>query len=419
MIRRLTVISGPASGTVYELEDGQVLVIGRGADSDTVIDDDRMSRVHCRVIVDGDLTTVADAGSSSGTFVAGNKVEEAPLNTGDILQVGQTQLRYSWGDSEQLANESATIMGGVTPAPPAAAPAASLVDLVGETIHEYRIEEIIAKGNNGMIFRATDTERDRACALKVMPPSFAADDEQRARFIRAMKTMMPIKHDHIVEIYNAGKKGAFCWVAMQHVDGNSLADVIQQIGFDGMMDWREVWRTGVQIARALHEAAKHQIVHRNLTPTNILRRKSDRACLVGDLMFAKALEGTLAIQITQPGQIVGEIPFMSPERTRGQENIDTRSDIYGLGATMYALLTGHPPCEEGSLPEMIKNVRDVVPKKPKEYQLSIDELFQDVVMKMISKSPDDRYSSPDELLRELNRIGQFNSLEADWTGWAG
>jgi pSer/pThr/pTyr-binding forkhead associated (FHA) protein len=115
MIRRLTVITGPASGIVYELEDGQVLVIGRGADSNTMIDDDRMSRLHCRVIVDGDLTTVADAGSSSGTFVAGNKVDEAPLNSGDIIQVGQTQLRYSWGETEQLANESATIMGGVTP----------------------------------------------------------------------------------------------------------------------------------------------------------------------------------------------------------------------------------------------------------------------------------------------------------------
>lgn len=415
MIRRLTVISGPASGTVYKLDDSQVLVIGRGSASDTVIDDDRMSRVHCRVIVDGDLTTVVDAGSSSGTFVAGNKVDEAPLNSGDILEAGQTQLRYDLDTTEQLPNESATIMGGVAPAPPAA----SLVDLVGTTIHEYRIEEIIAKGNNGMIFRATDIERDRVCALKVMPASFAADDEQRARFIRAMKTMMPIKHEHIVEIYNAGKKGAFCWVAMQHVDGNSLADVIQDIGFDGMMDWHEVWRAGVQVARALHEASKHKIVHRNLTPANILRRTSDRACLVGDLMFAKALEGTLAIQITQPGEIVGEIPFMSPERTRGQENIDTRSDIYGLGATMYALLTGRPPCEEGSLPEMIKNVREVIPKKPKEYQLSVDELFQDVVMKMISKSPDDRYASPDELLRELNRIGKFNSLEADWTGWAG
>ena len=71
------------------------------------------------------------------------------------------------------------------------------------------------------------------------------------------------------------------------------------------------------------------------------------------------------------------------------------------------------------MPEMIKNVREVMPKKPKEYQLSVDELFQDVVMKMISKNPDDRYASPDELLRELSRIGKFNSLEADWSGWAG
>ena len=76
MTRRLTVIAGPAAGTVYELSDGQILVIGRGADSDTTIDDNRMSRIHCRIIVDGDATSVADAGSSSGTFVGSEKVKE-------------------------------------------------------------------------------------------------------------------------------------------------------------------------------------------------------------------------------------------------------------------------------------------------------------------------------------------------------
>jgi serine/threonine-protein kinase len=184
-----------------------------------------------------------------------------------------------------------------------------------------------------------------------------------------------------------------------------------------MLDWKEVWRVGVQVGRALHEASRHKVVHRNLTPANILRRKVDRACLVGDMMLAKALEGTLAVQITQPGQLIGDIPFMSPERTRGQDDIDTRSDIYGLGATMYALLTGRPPSEGGSLPELVQNVREKEPAKPKEYQLSVDDLFQDMVMKMLAKNPDDRYDSPDQLLRELNRIGKFNSLEADWSGW--
>lgn len=86
---------------------------------------------------------------------------------------------------------------------------------------------------------------------------------------------------------------------------------------------------------------------------------------------------------------------------------------------MYALLTGHAPCEGGSLPELIQKVREEEPTKPKEYQLAIDELFQDVVMKMLAKQPDDRYASPELLLQELHRIGKFNSLEADWSDWQG
>ncbi len=422
MTRRLTVIAGPAAGTVYELVDGQILVIGRGADSDTTIDDNRMSRIHCRIIVDGDSTSVADAGSSSGTFVGGEKTEEHVLQPGDVVMAGRTQFRYDLGDVAHVPSADATISDDDMPAPvatPASSPSTSLVDLAGSMIHDYRLDEIIARGNNGMVYRATDTKKDMVCAVKVMPPTFASDDDQKARFIRAMKTMMPIKHDHIVEIYNAGKEGVFCWIAMEYVEGSSVAEVIQHIGVEGMLDWKEVWRVGVQIGRALHEASKHSVVHRNLTPANILRRKSDRACLLGDLMLAKALEGTHAVQITKPGQLIGEVPFMSPERTRGQDNIDTRSDIYGLGATMYALLTGRPPCEGGSLPELIQKVREQDPVKPKEFQLAIDELFQDVVMKMLAKNPDDRYTSADQLLRELNRIGKFNSLEADWTGWEG
>ena len=85
------------------------------------------------------------------------------------------------------------------------------------------------------------------------------------------------------------------------------------------------------------------MVHRNVTPTNILRRTSDEVCLLGDFMLAKAIEGKLAQQVTQPGQIVGDVPYLAPERTLPDGEVDTRSDIYGLGATCYALLTGKAP----------------------------------------------------------------------------
>jgi serine/threonine protein kinase len=410
---RITVLGGVSQGTVYELTDGTELVIGRGTDSDTAIDDVQMSRVHCRVTTDDQWATLTDAGSSSGTFVAGKLIESKLLKSGDILTVGKTELLFE--DCEIVTRRDAATVK--TDKVDSGFRVGNNAELSGTVILDYRLDEIIASGNNGMIYRAMDVKRDRVCAVKVMPPSFADDEEQRARFVRAMQTMMPVQHDHIVEIYNAGKTGEFCWIAMQFIDGGSLADVINDIGFDGMVDWRKVWQIGVQVTRALHEASKYKIVHRNLTPSNILRRKGDRSCLVGDLMFAKALEGSMSYQVTGLGQIIGDIPFLPPESTRADKLLDARSDIYSLGATLYALMTGRPPVEEGPMIDMIKRVREVIPIRPKEFQLSVDELFQDTVMKMLSKRPEDRYSSPDELLRELHRIGTFNNLETDWSGW--
>ena len=407
---RLTILNGPSEGTIYELGDGAEFIIGRGTDSDTVIADTQMSRVHCRVTIEDQRATITDAGSTLGTFIGGTIVDSKILQSGEIIKVGATELMFE--DCEIATRRNADPVDGKPTT-------GNNTELAGTVIADYRLDEIITSGNTGMIYRAMDLKCDRVCAVKVMPSTFSDDDEQRSRFVRAMKTMIPLKHDHIIEIYNAGKTGKFCWIAMQYVDGGSLAEVINDIGFDGMIDWRQVWQMGVQVTRALHEASKHNIVHRNLTPTNILRRKGDRSCLVGDLMFAKALEGSNSYQVTGPGEILGDLPFLPPERTRAETTLDTRSDIYSLGATLYALMTGRPPVEEAAMIDMIKAIREDVPIRPKEFQLSVDELFQDIVMKMLSKRPDDRYASATDLLRDLHRIGTLNDLDTDWSGWAG
>ena len=128
-------------------------------------------------------------------------------------------------------------------------------------------------------------------------------------------------------------------------------------------------------------------------------------------MLAKALEGTLAQQVTQPGQILGDIPYLAPERTRSDAVVDTRSDMYGLGATCYALLTGDPPISGDALTELVTNVRSEVPRPPKSFQLAIDDLFQDLVMKLLAKDPHHRFATPTDLLKELLKIGKFNNLD--------
>jgi serine/threonine protein kinase len=284
--------------------------------------------------------------------------------------------------------------------------------MIGDTLGPYELTEVIGKGASGVVFKAKDIEKDTVAAVKVLSPQATSNDEQRQRFVRAMKTMLPIRDDRIVRLYKAGKKGPYCWAAMEYIEGENLSQLIKRIGIEDMLDWKEVWRVAIDIARALDTGHKNKIIHRNVTPTNILRRKSDGACLLGDLMLAKALEGKLAIDVTSAGQILGDILYLSPERALGGSEVDTRSDLYGLGAACYALLTGRPPVSGTSTTDMVKNIRDEVPKAPKSFQLSVNDLFQDVIMTLLQKDPADRIQTPAKLIKELLRIGKYNNLDA-------
>lgn len=408
MNMQLVVISGPDQGRTFPLADGQTLIIGRGQTNDTHLGDPHVSRVHCQVEVDGGAVVLIDRGGAGGTLVKGREIEKHQLQPGDVVQIGQTELRFLLDG----AGSDTTVVGpGISkPKPrPAVTP---LRNLAGESIGVYQIEQVIAKGASGMVCRAHDTEHDRTVALKVLDPDFSGDEENMRRFVRAMKTMLPIRHENIVSIYAAGKNGPYCWVAMEYVEGENLAEVIDRIGAVGQLDWKDAFRVAVHIARALQEAYEHKIIHRNITPTNIVQRTSDKVTKLCDLMLAKALEGTQAKQVTQPGELVGDVAYMAPERTRGQSKVDGRSDIYGLGATVYALLTARPPFEGHSLPELISKIRQTEAVKPKQYQLGIPDLFEDLVLRMLAKRPEDRYQTAEELLADLLRVGRYQSVEA-------
>jgi serine/threonine protein kinase len=401
---RLSVIAGPDAGRSFSLDPGQTIVVGRGEQSEARLGDPSVSRVHFEIGNDGESILVADRGSSSGTFVDGKQIQKSQIVVGGVIQAGDTRLRIEQdGVTEQTMAPAARRASGESK---------PLPELLGTELGPYQLNEIIGKGNSGMVFKAFDAEKNRVAAVKVLTPQFTADDEQRMRFVRAMKTMLPVKDDRIVRLYNAGKNGPYCWAAMEFIEGENLSQLIDRIGIEGMLDWKKVWRVAVDIARALQAGYEHKIIHRNVTPINILRRKSDEACLLGDFMLAKALEGTLAQQVTQPGQILGDIPYLAPERTHSDAEVDTRSDMYGLGATCYALLTGRPPISGSTLTEMVNNVRNEQPEPPKRYQLAVNDLFQDVVMSLLAKNPADRFETPAKLIKELLRIGKFNNLDA-------
>lgn len=406
MSAELVVIKGPDAPRKFALAEGQTLLIGRGEQSHTRLTDQQASRVHCVLEVDVGKFRLHDQASSAGTFVNGQRIEHCELRPGDVICAGQTELRLVLDGH----HEQSTLVQEPAVAAKPAVTAASLKNLVGQALAHFELKKVLGSGNTGMVFIAHDAKADRPAAVKVLWPEISKQEDEMQRFIRAMKTMMPIRHENLIEIYAAGKTGPHCWVAMEYFDGECLTEVINHFGTRGMLDWRTSFLVAVQVARALETAYEHQIIHRNITPTNILFSRELKQAKLGDLMLAKALEGTQARQITRPGQLVGELPYMPPERTRTDVVVDCRSDIYSLGATIYALLTGHPPFEGNSVPELVSLIRSAEPAKPKQYHLSIADRFQDCVLTMLAKRPEDRYEAPSKLLVDLYRIARYENI---------
>jgi serine/threonine protein kinase len=409
MSMHLLVIAGPDKGRSFPLTPGEAILIGRSQATQTRLADPRVSKVHCEVEVGDHGATLSDSNSTGGTFINGKRISQCELKSGDVIQVGETQVKFMSGAG---ASKASTVAPGDLPSPrPAAAlETQPLTSLSGQTLGHYEIGPVIAKGHSGVVFKAKDTDDGQVVAFKVLSAEVSQDEDDKQRFVRAMKTMMPLRHPNLVSVLGAGKTGNYCWIAMEYVDGESMTQVISRIGVAGMLDWRYTLRVGTHIARALEYAHGQQIIHRNIAPPNILVHSSDKTAKLGDLMLAKALEGTLAQQITTPGELLGDVNYISPERTHGSRDIDGRSDIYSLGASLYALLTGRPPFADVSLIETITKIRKAEPEKPKKFQMAIPDLFEGAVLKMISKRPDQRYQTAGELVKDLERVAKFQGV---------
>jgi serine/threonine protein kinase len=403
---KLIVTAGPDKGLAVSLQPGETIQIGRSQAATTRLCDPTVSRVHCEIEARADKALLRNI-STNGTAVNGEAASECVLRHGDMIRVGNSEMQFAAAEP----GEPSTAM--IAPAAPLAAAPAAGGDLApGKTLSHYQIDAVIARGASGTVFKARDTRDNQVVALKVLQPEFSKSDDEMQRFVRAMKTMRPVRHPNIVQILSAGRTGTWCWIAMEHVEGDSLTRVIQRLGVANMLDWKHAYRVAVHIGQALDYAHGQSIIHRNVTPANILLRTSDKVAKLGDLMLAKALEGVMAQDVTKPGELVGDVAYMAPERTLSAGNVDGRSDLYGLGATLFALLTGRPPFSGNSLPDLIRKIRNTEPEKPKKYQLSTPDLFQGTVLKLLAKQPGDRFQSAAELLDDLKRVGRFSGVSA-------
>jgi serine/threonine protein kinase len=411
MSLQLVVIAGPDKGRAFSLKRDDWLLVGRSKATETRLNDPHVSKVHFKVEWTGGRVVVTDQDSTGGTFVNGQRVTQQLLRPGDVVAAGETQLRLETSAPVPDASEGKTLavpLAALLGAAPTRKEAAG--ELTGKTLSHYVLGPLVARGTTGLIYRAQDTQNNREVAVKVLGAEFIRNDEEVQRFVRAMRTMLPVRHPNLVAIYGAGKSGPHCWCAMEYVEGDSLARLIERMGTAGMLEWRYGLRFAVHLARGLGHAHRSSIIHRNLTPNNVLVRSGDRVAKLGDLVLAKALEGMLAEKITRPGEILGDVHYMSPERAVSGPGVDARSDLFSLGALTYALLTGRPPFEGTSAVETLIMIREADPVRPAQYQPAIPVPFERAVLKLLHKRPEDRYQTAAEVLQELEGLASAHGV---------
>ena len=265
----------------------------------------------------------------------------------------------------------------------------------------------MARTTSGEVFLATLLATQQDVALKVFDSAMVRDETAQQRFARAFGLMRGLRHPHLVALLDAGVEQGRCYTVSEFVVGESAATMILRIGIVGMLDWRTSLRIGRDIAAALEFASEQGIVHRNVTPRNILIRSENGAAMLNDLLLARTLVDDSAARLTQPGELLGTIPFLSPEQVGSGQLVDQRSDLYQLGATLYALLTGKPPLEGRNTAEVVQNILSETPLLPKLTHLAIPALLEGVIMRLLEKRPDDRFASPLALQREFSRVSRY------------
>ena len=395
MAGNLLVVAGPDQGQVFPLEEGAKVVIGRGDTANFRVTDPAVSRAHCVIECSSGKAVLKDSGSKTGTRVNGRTITEHQLAPDEVLQVGTTKIRFQW----------------TAPPPKAAADEAEddseeiqkLRALTGDKLGHFEIGPEVGFGSNGVVFRAKDLKEDREIALKVYKPEFAKHEEDLHRFIRAVKTMLPMRHQNLVILYGGGKIGPHCWMAMEFVEGENLEETIARIGKGGKLDWRPALRVALDICRGLFYIHGENIIHRGLAPRKILFSRTGTAKL-GSLILAKALSGALAQDVTTGGAFLSDVRFLSPEQVSEVGTVDVRSDLYCLGALVYALLTGTPPFNESTPIQTVYAILERDPKPPRTIDPHIPAPLERSVMRLLARKPEDRYQSAADLLTDLEQI---------------
>jgi serine/threonine-protein kinase len=270
----------------------------------------------------------------------------------------------------------------------------------------FKLLKRLGRGSMGTVYKARQLNLDRIVALKVLAPFLSENSAYVRRFVKEARLAGKLNHPNIVQGFDAGEVDGTHYFAMEFVDGPTVLTLLER---GGAMDQDRALRITIQVARALDHASRQGLIHRDVKPDNIMIAPGGLAKLC-DLGLAKDV--SRGSGSTERGTTLGTPNYISPEQARGSAEVDIRSDLYSLGATLYHMVTGRRPFE-GPNPSviMVKHINEpAVP--PRDLVPDLDVELQRIVQRCLAKSPQDRYQTPAELLVDLENLAAVHRGEA-------
>ena len=278
-----------------------------------------------------------------------------------------------------------------------------MTDVIGTRLDRYEIRERLGRGGMATVYKGWDTNLERWVAVKVLHEHLLDDGDFRQRFEREAKLVANLSHPNIVQMYdfNILKQGAntVCYMVMQYVPGVTLRhEMEERREAKKNFSLQEIYRILHGVGAALSYAHKRGMVHRDVTPGNILFNEQGQAVLA-DFGIARMVEGT---RITRTGTTSGTPVYMSPEQGVG-EGGDHRSDIYSLGVILFEMLTGRAPYEgDSAFAVLLKHVNEPVPS-PLEVNMTLPFTTEAIIFKALAKDPDARYQTVDAFIADFEQ----------------
>src|SRR5437667_1427603 len=291
------------------------------------------------------------------------------------------------GLAEQLAHDEATR------ASPVKIPARA-AEMLGE-FGDYELLEEVGRGGQGVVFRARQKSLNRTVALKVISLGQWASEAHLKRFRREAEAAASLDHPSIVPIYEVGERDGSCYFSMKFVEGGQLDEVVRR----KPMSIRQAAELIAKVARTVNYAQEHGIVHRDIKPGNILLDVKGEPHLT-DFGLARLVETESAM--TRTMEVLGTPSYTAPEQAVGNNaQLTSATDVYGLGAVLYQLLTSHPPFAGGTSYETIRLLLDTEPRPPRLLNSKVDRDMSTICLKCLEKDPQCRYPSALALAEDL------------------